>query len=462
MSISKALQKYLDDREIEYQVLENEPCHSFRLLAEIHKVPESQILRCTLLQGRSNRFMAVLPSSYLLDFEMLRKLKDEEFSLIMGAKADALFAHSEPGCHPPIPELNGFIGLIDESVFSQPCVYIETGNLTHLLRIDAQYVKNLFAEQERLSFACAPEKLHSGRNPREELMDAVNHFTPIRIKQRIDETFDLPAMPDIAQEIMKLRVDPAADAKKLGAIVSRDPSLAAQIISWASSPYYGYKGSVDSVEVAISRVLGFDLVMNLALGISIGKSLNVPDDGPLGVRAFWKQSVYSASLVEKLCLMIPPKHRPEKGLAYLSGLLHNFGHLLLGHLFPPQFFLINRFIEANPGIRIEDVEHYVLGVSHQEIGAWLMKNWHMPEELIVAVRWHHQEEFWSKHAVYSNLVLLASRLLKRIELGDAIIDSLPSSTLELLSLDEESVNQSFEQLLLEKDSLDQMSRQLVA
>ena len=159
---------------------------------------------------------------------------------------------------------------------------------------------------------------------------------------------------------------------------------------------------------------------------------------------------------------MPPKHRPERGLAYLSGLLHNFGHILLGHLFPPQFYLINRYIEANPGIRVEDVEHFVMGVTHQEIGAWLMKNWHMPDELIVAVRWHHQEEFWSKHSVYSNLVLLAGRLLKRIELGDAVNHELPESVLELLNLDEEKVNESFNQLLEERETLDLMSKQLVA
>ncbi len=462
MSLPKAVLKHLEELELEYEVVEHEPVSTHSQLVSVLNINSQQLLRCVVLKGDSGKYMAVLPSSFLLDFEVLRRLKVDDFDIVSGEACDKLFSGCDPSSHPPIPALASIQGVIDEAVFHQNEVYLESGIGGKVIKLTKVNVNRLYQDIERLSFACGPEKLYSGKNAQQDLSETVNQFTPIRIKQRIDETFDLPAMPDIAQEIMKLRVDPSADAKKLGDIVAKDPSLAAQIISWASSPYYGYKGTIDSIETAISRVLGFDLVMNLALGISIGKSLNVPHDGPLGVQSFWRQAIYSASLVERLCRLIPPKQRPERGLAYLAGLLHNFGHLLLGHLFPPQFYLVNRYIEANPGIRVEDIEHFVMGVTHQEIGAWLMKNWHMPDELIVAVRWHHQEEFWSKHAVYSNLVLLAGRLLKRIELGDAVEESLPQTTLELLELTEDKVNQSFEQLLEERTALDVMAKQLVA
>jgi HD-like signal output (HDOD) protein/prolyl-tRNA editing enzyme YbaK/EbsC (Cys-tRNA(Pro) deacylase) len=462
MSIPKGILRHFEELGLNLDIIEHEPVASRTELPSRIGVSGSQLLRCVILQGASGKYMAVLPSNYLLDYEVLKRLKADDFRIIQGNDKHLLFKDCQTDSHPAIPFVVGLKGLVDESVFSQQSIYIESGVHGKLIKLDQEGVSVLFKDSERMSFACGPEKLYSGKNARPDLTETVNQFTPLRIKQRIDETFDLPAMPDIAQDIMKLRVDPSADAKKLGDIVAKDPSLAAQIISWASSPYYGYKGNIDSIETAVSRVLGFDLVMNLALGISIGKSLNVPLDGPLGLQSYWRHAIYSANLVEKLCRLIPPKQRPERGLAYLAGLLHNFGHLLLGHLFPPQFYLVNRYIESNPGIRIEDIEHFVLGVTHQEIGAWLMKNWHMPDELVVAVRWHHQEEFWSKHAVYSNLVLLSTRLLRRIEMGDAIELSLPQSTLELLELTEDKVNQSFEELLEEKTALDLMAKQLVA
>ena len=153
---------------------------------------------------------------------------------------------------------------------------------------------------------------------------------------------------------------------------------------------------------------------------------------------------------------------PERGLIYLSGLLHNFGHLLLGHIFPPQFKLINQTIIANPHVSVEDIEFYILGVSHEEIGAWLMQNWHMPDELIVAVQRHHQEEFWSKHSVYSNLVLVANRLLKKLDIGDSVMADIPETTLELLALDADDVQMAIDAIKTESESLDIMAKQLVA
>lgn len=86
----------------------------------------------------------------------------------------------------------------------------------------------------------------------------------------------------------------------------------------------------------------------------------------------------------------------------------------------------------------------------------------MPEELIVAVRRHHQEEFWSKHAVFSNLVLIANRLLKRIGIGDAVNTQLPKSTMELLSLDEATLEGLLVDIEREAETLDMMAKQLVA
>ncbi len=49
---------------------------------------------------------------------------------------------------------------------------------------------------------------------------------------------------------------------------------------WAASPYYAAPGKIPPREDAIVRVLGFDLVINLALGLALGKTLSLPSDQP--------------------------------------------------------------------------------------------------------------------------------------------------------------------------------------
>src|SRR5690606_11120538 len=138
-----------------------------------------------------------------------------------------------------------------------------------------------------------------------------------------------------------------------------------------------------------SSDLGFDLVINLALGLSLGRSLSVPKEGPHGYAPYWQQSVVTASLCAELVRQIPTRLRPNQGLAYLCGLLHNFGYLVLGHVFPPQFTLVNRHIEANPHVNRMYVERHLLGLTREQISACLLQQWRMPDELIAAVRQQH-------------------------------------------------------------------------
>jgi HD-like signal output (HDOD) protein/prolyl-tRNA editing enzyme YbaK/EbsC (Cys-tRNA(Pro) deacylase) len=462
LSIPNQIEERLNSLSVSYEEVPSYDCGDIYATEGQKEHPCKNLLRSVGFKYETQIFLAVLPHEYLLNFKALSDVLGFEPQILDASAMNSLFKNCDEASYPPIDGLFDVKIIVDPVVLDMPEVVIASGTSSSQLRMDKIAGNLLFQECDALPFATSPEELFAGRDKNAKKNDVDLSFTPTRMKQRVDETFDLPAMPDIAQDIMKLRVDPSADATKLAKIVARDPSLAAQVISWASSPYYGYQGKIDSIETAIARVLGFELVMNLALGISIGKSLNIPKEGPLGVKEFWKQSIYTASLAEKLCRAMPIKQRPERGLIYLSGLLHNFGHLLLGHIFPPQFKLINQAVLCNPHISIEDVEFYILGVSHEEIGAWLMQNWHMPDELIVAVHRHHQEEFWSKHAVYSNIVLVANRLLKKIDIGDSVITEIPESTLELLALEVEDANTALEDIKSESESLDMMAKQLVA
>jgi len=460
VKLSSQVSEVFESRDVRYKPIELPGKYGLHELAGFLAKDRANLVRPVALASEKETFIALLPYEDLLDMRAISDALGCDLKVIPEEKAGALFRVRREASYAPFPELVDAVLVIDPSLLQREAVLVQSGNPELVLLLENDATNRLWDDARIIPFACPPERLYAGRD---SLPDDVElSFTPMRIKQRVDDTFDLPSMPDIAQDIMKLRVDPGADATKLAEIVMRDPSLAAQVISWASSPYYGYQGKVDSVETAIARVLGFELVMNLALGISIGKSLRVPEEGPLGVRQFWRQAIYCANLCEKLWRLIPIKQRPERGLIYLSGLLHNFGHLLLGHVFPPQFKLVNRTIEANPHIPIEDIEYYILGVTHEEIGGWLMQNWHMPEELIVAVLRHHQEEFWSKHAVYSNIVLVANRLLRRLHIGDVLSEDIPESTLQLLGLEADKVELALEEIAEDAGALDAMAKQLVA
>src|SRR5690606_11994948 len=78
---------------------------------------------------------------------------------------------------------------------------------------------------------------------------ALKQFTPLRIRQRLNETLDLPPLPETARRIIELRVDPNADTRSLANTIELDAGMAAQVMSWARSPYYGTRSEIKSIEI---------------------------------------------------------------------------------------------------------------------------------------------------------------------------------------------------------------------
>ncbi|MGB0732497.1 MAG: HDOD domain-containing protein, partial [Pontibacterium sp.] len=273
-----------------------------------------------------------------------------------------------------------------------------------------------------------------------DISNAVERFTKLRIQQRLEDTLDLPSMTPTTQKIAELRANPEPDVDELISVVKVDPSLSAQVMSWAASPYYAAPGKVASIDDAVVRVLGFELVVNMALGTAMGQLLTVPKDGPRGETPYWMQSVYAASLAEQICKKISFEVRPHMGLAYLSGLLHDFGYLVLANLFSPQFKLLSRYIEANPHLPLPVIEHQVLNVTRDQVAGWLLSSWSLPKEVCDGIRYQNNPEAAGEHEVYAKLMFITNRLLRERGLSDGPKEFVSDEMLESLGLTQRIVD----------------------
>jgi len=290
------------------------------------------------------------------------------------------------------------------------------------------------------------------------------------VEARIEQVYELPPMPELGRRILELQADPSANAMKLAEIVQLDPSLAAQVIRYAGSSYYNYAGRITNIQDAIARVLGYDMVFNLALGLASGRSFRVPEDGPLGLTRFWEHSVCCAAMVQRLGAALPEPIRPPAGFAWLCGLLHDFGLLLLGHLFPPEFRLLNKMAAAHPELAVNELEQRLLGMGeakdllslgHAQIGAWLMDAWKMPDTLVVALLEHHNAGYRGDYEVMVHLVQLGEALAHGM---DADLDEslLPEHSLTVLHLLPDQVLEVAQQVVESKAGLMSLSGALSA
>lgn len=128
-------------------------------------------------------------------------------------------------------------------------------------------------------------------------------------------------------------------------------------------------------------------------------------------------------------------------------MLHNFGYLLLAHVFPPHFSLICRHQEVNPHLCHTYVEQHLLGISREQIGAWLMRHWDMPDELATALRFQHDPTYDGEFAEYANLVCLAVRLLRSRGVGSGPDTNIPDALLERLGLTRDKAEEAVSKVL---------------
>ena len=405
------------------------------------------IVRSILLQDKTGRVQVILAEHSLLDLKSIKEKTGRDLIAVSAAELEEFYASERLTKLSNIPELNNVTTLLDQTIAADRLVIISSANSAGVKLLElAVLQKDLLAfnrDMLTLKFAIDPSNLSStAPNPNEDAKRIVNSlrtFTSVRIKQRLEDTLEIPTLPATAQRIIELRVNSNAVVSDLADIVESDPSLAAQVVSWAASPYYAAPGKIRSVQDAIVRVLGFDLVGNLALGLALGKTLELPKDRVDGVTPYWLQSIYCSTLVEAIVTLIPPEIKPSKGLTYLSGLLHNFGYLVLAHIFPPHFSQICRYIEANPHISHMAVENHLLQITREEICLWLMDLWNMPPEVKATIQYQHDPSYDGPHCAYPNLVFMALRLLKQKGIGDAPLEEVPDELFARYQLNRDDV-----------------------
>jgi HD-like signal output (HDOD) protein/prolyl-tRNA editing enzyme YbaK/EbsC (Cys-tRNA(Pro) deacylase) len=445
MNLPDIVGNYLDRQRLSYRLIACPTGESLAQAAAALDLPSRWTVRTVLLRDASGLLMAILPCEYILDFSMLCQSLGRDLEPLHGAETASVFQNHgcKAGSYPPLPGAFDIPALADDSLIVDDAreIYFDGGNGENLIGMRGGDFRRLLARARWERFAVPIGDLDSLSGPQaltpQNLHGIIKRYTPAQPTENNQAITELPAMPPTAQRLLMLRANPVAEVRDILQIIEQDPSLAAQVVYWARSPLHGHYGVVDSLETAIGQVLGIENTLNLLLGSSLGQAFHIPADGPVGSEAFWRHSIYCAALVGELVKVLPQPSGVEPGLAYLCGLLHDFGYLVLGQAFPAHFFLFNRFIAVNRHIALSAVERYVLGVEHWHIGAWLMQSWGMPEEVIVAVRWHHHEDCPQPHAEYANLVLIANRLLGHIGLGEESNHRLPALAMFMLGITHE-------------------------
>lgn len=279
---------------------------------------------------------------------------------------------------------------------------------------------------------------------------------------QLKEIKQLPVMPSMAANLLKLQANPEGSVDDMVNIISQDPALAVQILRYANSALFGFSGQIKNLHDAIFRVLGYETVLYMSLGAALARAFKLPQSGRLSMSTFWKEATYRAALCQQLASRMPKESQPSTSIAFISGLLHNIGVVLMGNIFQAEFNWLNKVLSIRPQQSLITTELNLFGCTHTSVGHYLMKHWKMPDAITVVVGEHHTAKYRGDQETYVWLTQLAGQALQSYDLSDSDNKTISEELCQQLELTELNVEEALAAVMKENNALDAMASTLCA
>lgn len=224
------------------------------------------------------------------------------------------------------------------------------------------------------------------------------------ILSRIDAS-NLPAVPRVLLDLMAATQRPNVSFEELAKIIAQDASLSSKVLTAANSPFYRQRGEITDLN-RVLIVLGLTTLKTIAITRAVQQFFaQLTQTHQSFLEIIWYRSLTCAHLARKLASLTAYDFPDE---AYLSGLVHRLGQLVLLECFPKEYpdILIDHF----DGQQIA-VEKKLFGASHNEVGAYLIDSWRLQSFIADAVHYQYQQaETIADGAKLIKIINLASQL----------------------------------------------------
>ena len=290
--------------------------------------------------------------------------------------------------------------------------------------------------QAALEETQSPDVGDSGSSPEED--DSVDpeerEQQTQSLRDRVKQIDGLPSFPATHAEIMKLARSDDATSDDLAEKIQLDPSFLAQVLKLVNSSYYGFRKPTTSLKLAVT-LLGMEEIGNLVMAAQVFQQLgNYENGGGLNLGEFWRHSVGTAFIA----CAVAKKLQPEVEAAFLGGLLHDLGKVVLDRYFSDYYGAVIEAVDTN-NQTILAAELDLLGVGHEEIGGQLASAWNFSENYAACIEHHHNPPDTRRFTRLVYVIHIADCLCRQLGFGsggDSVVPEISDETLDHFSMDD--------------------------
>jgi putative nucleotidyltransferase with HDIG domain len=202
----------------------------------------------------------------------------------------------------------------------------------------------------------------------------------------ISQIQSLPSIPAVYGELTTVLRSSDASPQAVGRIMARDMGMTAKVLQLVNSAFFGIRREIANPVDAVVY-LGMETVRALVFTASAFSRFQLSSRCHFSIDELQQHSLAVGTLARQIARsmgLIPA----VVDHAFVGGLLHDIGKLVLASNYPEQYHeILQRVGEGS--VRISDAECDTFGTSHAEIGAYLLWLWGLPDPVAEILALHH-------------------------------------------------------------------------
>ena len=207
----------------------------------------------------------------------------------------------------------------------------------------------------------------------------------IRVEEIIRSVSRLKPMPSNVSQILREVDKPNVTIESLAGMIGLDQVLTALVLQTSNSVSLGYARTCSSLTEAIMHIglrrLKSTLMTSSATSL-MGRGLS---GYKLGAGELWHHSLMVGVTSEWLAQVLRYQDSEQ---AYVAGLLHDIGKLLLDQAVLSNYAGIADYVQRYH-LQLWQVEEKLIGIDHARVGGLIAEHWNFPVTLVDAIQFHH-------------------------------------------------------------------------
>ena len=206
------------------------------------------------------------------------------------------------------------------------------------------------------------------------------------LERIVSQTESLPSLPDLYCRLMEEIRTSEGSIQRVGEIIETDLSMSAKVVQLVSSAFFGLPRRVSRPSEAV-MLLGLDTVKSLALTEGLFSKFAESTLSFIPIKSIYEHSMKTGLLAREIA-GVEGADKVMVADAFIAGLLHDVGKLLLGHNISDIY---QKIFERSSQEKIPffEAERAKLGTTHGEVGAYLLGLWGLPDAVVEGVAFHH-------------------------------------------------------------------------